>query len=131
MSFFLTVPQKNVAIIERFGKFNRILQPGLQFKIPLAERVPYLLSLKEEVYDIDLQTAITRDNVKIGVSTVLYYKITDPVKACYEVKNPVNALEQLAKVAMRSEIGRIDLDRTFEERDNLNNRIRMTLNDTC
>ena len=83
MSFFLTVPQKNVAIIERFGKFNRILQPGLQFKIPLVERVPYLLSLKEEVYDIDLQTAITRDNVKIGVSTVLYYKITDPVKACY------------------------------------------------
>ena len=90
-----------------------------------------MLSLKEEVYDIDLQTAITRDNVKIGVSTVLYYKIIDPVKACYEVKNPVNALEQLAKVAMRSEIGRIDLDRTFEERDNLNNRIRMTLNDTC
>jgi regulator of protease activity HflC (stomatin/prohibitin superfamily) len=126
---FVLVPQQNVMICERFGRFVRIMQPGFQFKWPIIEFVSYHHSLKEQVLGIDSQTAITKDNVKIKIDGVLYYKITDPKKASYEVAHPINALSLLAQTSMRSEIGRIDLDRTFLERESLNANIKEALNE--
>jgi len=82
---FVLVPQQNVMVCERFGRFVRVMQPGFQFKWPLLEFVAYHHSLKEQVVSIDSQTAITKDNVKIKIDGVLYFKITDPVKASYEI----------------------------------------------
>lgn len=93
---FALVPQQNVLIIERFGKYVRQMPSGIHFKIPFAEAIAYQHSLKEQVIDIDSQTAITRDNVKIKIDGVLYYKITDPFKASYAVAEPIRALSLLA-----------------------------------
>lgn len=89
------------------------MESGLQFKIPLFEAVAFHHSLKEQVLNVDSQTAITNDNVKIKIDGILYFKISDPTKASYEVANPIKALSLLAQTSMRSEIGKIDLDRTF------------------
>ena len=94
--FFVLTHQQEAKIIERFGKFYRILSPGFNFKIPFIVEVSYHHSLKEQVIDIDGQTAITKDNVKIKIDGVLYFKITDPYKASYAVNNPVNAIALLA-----------------------------------
>ena len=128
IGFFVMTHQQEAKILERFGKFYRILQPGLAFKLPLFDEVSYHHSLKEQVIDIDGQTAITKDNVKIKIDGVLYFKITDPYKASYAVNKPVNAISLLAQTSMRSEIGKLVLDRTFEERDSLNSSIKMSLN---
>lgn len=85
LSFFVLVPQQNVMVLERFGRLHRLLQPGLSFKWPFVEYIAYHHSLKEQVMDIDSQTAITKDNVKIRIDGVLYYKINDAKKASYEV----------------------------------------------
>ena len=128
IGFFVMTHQQEAKILERFGKFYRILQPGLSFKLPLFDEVSYHHSLKEQVIDIDGQTAITKDNVKIKIDGVLYFKITDPYKASYAVNKPVNAISLLAQTSMRSAIGKLVLDRTFEERDSLNSSIKMSLN---
>lgn len=129
LSPFVLVPQQNVMVLERFGKFVRVLQPGFQLKWPLIELISYHHSLKEQVLGIDSQTAITKDNVKIKIDGVLYFKITDPVKASYEVSQPIRAISLLAQTSMRSEIGRLELDRTFLERESLNASIKQSLND--
>jgi regulator of protease activity HflC (stomatin/prohibitin superfamily) len=116
-------------VLERFGRFIKTLEPGLNFKIPVVDFVSYHHSLKEQVLAIDSQTAITKDNVKIKIDGVLYFKITDPYKASYEVSQPIRALSLLAQTSMRGEIGRIDLDRTFLERENLNAQIKASLNE--
>lgn len=128
-NLFVFVPQQNVMILERFGRFVKILQPGLQFKMPFIDFISYHHSLKEQVLAIDSQTAITKDNVKIKIDGVMYFKITDPYKSSYEVSQPIRALSLLAQTSMRSEIGRIELDRTFLERDNLNSHIKASLNE--
>lgn len=110
---FVTVAQNHRAIVERLGKFHSILEPGLNWKIPFFDRVAYRHSLKESVLDIEHQTAITKDNVKINISGVLYYKVTDAYKAAYEVSEPFKAMSMLAQTSMRSEIGLLELDRTF------------------
>jgi len=125
---FCLVPQQNVMVIERNGRFDRIMSAGLQFKIPIIEQVAYIHSLKEQVLDIDSQTAITRDNVKIKIDGVLYYRITDPKLASYNVSRPVRAVSLLAQTSMRGEMGKLILDDTFVERENLNHRIRSALN---
>jgi regulator of protease activity HflC (stomatin/prohibitin superfamily) len=111
------------------GKFCKLLQSGINFKIPFLDYVAYQHSLKEFVVNVDSQNAITRDNVKLWIDGVLYYKITDPQKASYHISNPLQAIIFLAQTSMRSEIGKMELDRTFEEREKLNFSVRTQLNE--
>lgn len=127
-SIFVLTHQQEAKILERFGKFYKILQPGFAFKVPFMDEVSYHHSLKEQVIDINDQTAITKDNVKVKIDGVLYFKIMDAYKASYSVNNPINAIALLAQTSMRSEIGRLILDRTFEERESLNSNIKFNLN---
>ena len=126
---FVMVPQKNVYMIEKLGKFSRVMEAGLNFKIPIMESVAYHHSMKEQVLAIDQQSAITRDNVKIKIDGILYFQIKDAYKASYHVNEPIRALSLLAQTSMRSEIGKLLLDKTFEERESLNISIQSALND--
>ena len=96
LGFFVLTHHQETKILERFGRFSRIIHPGFTVKVPFIEEVSYHHSLKEQVIIIDGQTAITKDNVKIKIDGVLYFKITDPYKASYAVNNPINAISQLA-----------------------------------
>lgn len=122
------VPQQEAWIIEKLGKFDRKLEPGLNILIPYLERVAYKHSLKEEAMDVHEQTAITRDNVSLLIDGVLYIRIIDPIAASYGVANPIYALTQLAQTTMRSEIGKLSMDATFEERERLNVNIVSSIN---
>ena len=126
---FVLTHEMEVKIIERFGRYAKTLNSGFSFRIPFIEEVSYHHSLKEQVIDIDGQTAITKDNVKIKIDGVLFFKISDAYKASYAVTDPVNALSLLAQTSMRSEIGKLVLDRTFEERNSLNAHIKHSLNE--
>ena len=112
------------------GKFSKVLDAGLNFKIPFLDAVPYQISMKEQVLEIKNQNAITKDNVKLQIDGILYYKIESAERACYNVNTPVRALALLAQTAMRSEIGLLDLDTTFKERELLNTNIRTHLEHT-
>ena len=114
------VPQNRAYVIERFGKYKGTLTAGLNFIVPFIDRVSYNQSLKEQAYDVPSQSAITKDNIALSVDGVLYLKILDAYKASYGVEDYAFAVTQLAQTTMRSEIGKIDLDKTFEERDALN-----------
>ncbi len=117
------VPQKIVFIVERLGKYHATLDAGFHILIPFFDRVAYKHSLKEMVIDVPPQSCITKDNIGVEVDGILYIQIVDPVKASYGIDNYIFASTQLAQTTMRSEIGRIDLDRTFEERDKINQEI--------
>lgn len=125
---FIVSPQKSALVIERFGKYHKILDPGLNWIIPFVDRVAYRHSLKEEAISIPNQTAITQDNVTISIDGVLYMKIEDPYAASYGIGDAVYALIQLAQTTMRSEIGKLSLDKTFAERDVLNQAIVAAIN---
>jgi regulator of protease activity HflC (stomatin/prohibitin superfamily) len=114
------VPQNRAIVVERFGKFNKTMVAGLNVLFPFIDKVAYNLSLKEHAYDVPSQAAITKDNISLVVDGVLYLKLLDAYKASYGVDNYVYAVTQLAQTTMRSEIGKIDLDKTFEERESLN-----------
>ncbi|MCZ6901875.1 MAG: paraslipin [Rickettsia endosymbiont of Ixodes persulcatus] len=114
------VPQQQAWVVEKLGKFDKVLQPGLNLLIPVIQRVAYKHTLKEEAIDVNAQTAISNDNVTLSIDGVLYVKIIDPTAASYGVNNPYYAITQLAQTTMRSEIGKLPLDRTFEEREALN-----------
>ncbi|WP_016916641.1 SPFH domain-containing protein [Rickettsia honei] len=114
------VPQQQAWVVEKLGKFDKVLQPGLNLLIPFIQRVAYKHTLKEEAIDVTAQTAISNDNVTLSIDGVLYVKIIDPMAASYGVNNPYYAITQLAQTTMRSEIGKLPLDRTFEERETLN-----------
>ncbi|KAJ3141917.1 hypothetical protein HK100_005571 [Physocladia obscura] len=122
------VPQASVYIVERFGKFHKILDPGLAILIPFIDRIRYVQSLKENAVEIPTQTAITQDNVTLEIDGVLYYKIEDPYKASYGVENAEFAVSQLAQTTMRAEIGQLSLDRTLAERTQLNHNIVNAIN---
>lgn len=122
------VPQQESWVLERLGKFNRLLNPGLSFIIPFVDVVAYKHSLKEQVLDVNSQSAISNDNVSLKIDGVLYIKIMDPAAASYGVSNPYYAVIQLAQTTMRSEIGKLTLEKTFEERDTLNANIVFAIN---
>jgi regulator of protease activity HflC (stomatin/prohibitin superfamily) len=107
-------------VVERFGRFQKVLEPGLQFLIPVMHKVRYVFSLKEEALMVPSQAAVTRDNVSINIDGVLYVKVVDAERAAYGVEDPHFAITQLAQTTMRSEIGKLTLDETFLERDRLN-----------
>lgn len=117
------VPQKTVFIIERLGKYHATLEAGFHLLIPFLDKVAYKHSLKEMVFDVPPQTCITKDNIAVEVDGILYMMIADPVKASYGVTNYAFASVQLAQTTMRSEIGKIELDKTFEEREKINSEI--------
>lgn len=123
------VPQNRAYIIERFGKFQSTKEAGLHFILPIIDRVAADRSLKEQVVDVPSQSAITRDNISLAVDGVLYFRILDPYKATYGVDNYVFAVTQLAQTTMRSELGKIELDKTFEEREQLNTSIVSQINE--
>ncbi len=117
------VPEQEAWIVEQFGKFRRTLGSGLHVVVPVAQRIAYRHLLKEEVIDVEPQICITNDNVQVTVDGILYLKVIDPVKASYGIESYRYATAQLAKTTMRSEIGKLVLDRTFSERDALNDAI--------
>lgn len=125
------VPQQEAWIVERLGRFDRKLEPGLNILVPYLENVRYRHSLKEEAVDVPEQAGITRDNVTLTLDGVLYVRIVDPVAASYGVNNPIYAVALLAQTTMRSEIGKLTLDRTFEERENLNANIVRAINEAA
>ena len=117
------VPQQQAWVVERLGKFSEILQPGLNLIIPFFERVAYVHSLKEVPLDVPEQVCITRDNTQLGVDGILYYQVVDPRLASYGSSNYITAIVQLAQTTLRSEIGKMELDKTFESRDVINRQI--------
>ena len=117
------VPQKTVYIIERLGKYSRTLEAGFHILVPFIDRIAYKHSLKEFAMDVPSQACITKDNIQVEVDGILYYQIVDPVKASYGVNDYAFASVQLAQTTMRSEVGKIELDRTFEEREKINGEI--------
>lgn len=114
------VPQNQAFVVERFGKYNKTMVAGLNVLLPFVDKVAYNQSLKEHAFDVPSQGAITKDNISLVVDGVLYIKLLDPYKASYGVDHYIYAVTQLAQTTMRSEIGKIDLDKTFEERESLN-----------
>jgi len=114
------VPQKSAFIVERLGKYSQTLEAGFHLLFPFIDRVSYKHSLKEVAVDVPSQTCITKDNIAVEVDGVLYLQVVDPSKASYGIENYMFASTQLAQTTMRSEIGKLDLDRTFEERVAIN-----------
>ncbi len=116
----VVVPQQSAFVVERLGKFSRKLDAGFHILVPFLERIAYRHTLKEQAVDIAEQICITKDNVQVGVDGVLYLQVLDPARASYGIGNYMFAIAQLAQTTLRSEIGKIDLDRTFEERSTIN-----------
>ncbi len=117
---FKIVPQQHAWVVERLGKYDRTLTPGLKFIVPFVERVAYRHSLKEVPLDVPSQVCITRDNTQLQVDGIIYFQVTDPMRASYGSSNYQFAITQLAQTLLRSVIGKMELDKTFEERDAIN-----------
>lgn len=121
------VPQRQAFVVERLGKYNRTLDAGFYFLIPFVDKVAYRHSLKEVAIDVPSQMCITKDNISIEIDGVLYMQVLDPKKASYGIDNYFFASSQLAQTTLRSEIGKLELDKTFEERDSINGNIILAL----
>jgi len=128
-SSIIFVPQNRAYLIERFGKYQSTREAGLNFLIPFIDRIGADRSLKEQAVDVPSQSAITRDNISLSVDGVLYFRVLDPYKASYGVDDYVFAVTQLSQTTMRSELGKMELDKTFEERDVLNTNIVAAINE--
>ena len=114
------VPQQHAWVVERLGKYNGTLTPGLNFLVPFVDKVAYKHLLKEVPLDIPSQVCITRDNTQLQVDGILYFQVTDAMRASYGSSNYIVAISQLAQTSLRSVIGKLELDKTFEERDIIN-----------
>ncbi len=124
-------PQQHAWIVERLGRYDRTLSPGLNFIVPFVDRVAYKHSLKEIPLDVPSQVCITKDNTQLTVDGVLYFQVTDPMRASYGSSNYIVAITQLAQTTLRSVIGRLELDRTFEERDYINSSVVTALDEAA
>ncbi len=120
---FIIVPGNQSLVKERLGKFNKILNPGFHFLVPIFDRIAYRHDIREQVLDIPGQTCITKDNIQVEVDGVVYLKVMDVEKASYGIENYQRASVNLAQTTMRSEIGKMDLDQTFSEREKINENI--------
>jgi len=123
------VPQQSAYVVERLGKFHVVLHAGVTYIFPFMDRVAYKHTLKEQTIDIPEQVCITRDNVQVGVDGVVFIQVFDPQMASYGISNYLFSITQLAQTTMRSEVGKIDLDKTFEERSTINSSIVTAIND--
>ena len=117
------VPQQNAWVVERLGKFSRILEPGLQLIVPVMDRIAYRHSLKEVPLDVPEQICITKDNTQLTVDGIIYFQVIDPKLASYGSSDYIQAITQLAQTALRSVVGKMELDRTFESRDEINHHV--------
>lgn len=127
----VVVPQRSNFIIERLGKYSRTLDSGFHILIPFIDKLAYRHTLKEEVIDVDRQECVTKDNIQVGVNGVLYLQVIDAQKASYGIQNYRYAAAQLAQTTMRSVIGQIDLDKTFEERAKINEEVVKVVDDAA
>jgi len=123
------VPQQSAWVVERWGRYHTTLQPGLNIIVPFVDRIAYRHSLKEVPLDVPEQVCITRDNTQLGVDGILYFQVTDPRLASYGTSDYINAITQLAQTTLRSEIGKMELDKTFESRDEINRQIVQVLDE--
>ncbi len=125
------VPQRSQYVIERLGKYSKSIKAGLHILIPFIDKVAYRRSLKEEVMDIPAQSCITRDNVSVTIDGVLYIRVIDAMKSSYGIENYYIAASQLAQTSLRSAIGKIDLDKTFEERETINSSVVLAVDEAA
>jgi len=125
------VPQQNAWIVERLGKYHGTLTPGLNILVPFVDRLAYKHSLKEIPLDVPSQVCITKDNTQLTVDGILYFQITDAMRASYGSSNYIVAITQLAQTTLRSVIGRMELDRTFEERETINHAVVQALDEAA
>ena len=123
------VKQSTSRVVERLGKFNRVLNSGVHFIIPIVERTSPVISLKENVADFDPQSVITKDNVTMQIDTVVYYQVTDPKLFAYGVERPMNAIENLTATTLRNIVGELELDETLTSRDTVNAKMRLILDE--
>src|SRR4051812_25347868 len=119
----IVVPQQSAFVVERLGRYSGTLNAGFHILMPYVDVIRYRHSLKEIAIDIPAQVCITRDNVQVGVDGILYLKVLNPERASYGISDYIFAISQLAQTTLRSEVGKIDLDRTFEERTNINSQV--------
>ena len=123
------VPQARAGVVERLGRYSRTLEPGLTLIVPFIDRVKPLIDLREQVVTFPPQPVITEDNLVVGIDTVIYFTVTDPRAATYEVANPLQAIEQLTVTTLRNVIGGMTLEETLTSRDNINNQLRAVLDE--
>src|SRR6058998_3471208 len=123
------VPQARAGIVERLGRYSRTLDPGLTLIVPFIDRVKPLIDLREQVVSFPPQPVITEDNLVVGIDTVIYFTVTDPKAATYEVANPLQAIEQLTVTTLRNVIGGLTLEETLTSRDNINSQLRVVLDE--
>ena len=114
------VPQARAGIVERFGKYKTTLQPGLNIVTPFVDRVRYVIDLREQVVSFPPQPVITEDNLVVSIDTVIYFQVTDPVAATYEIANYIPAIEQLTMTTLRNIVGGMDLEQTLTSREDIN-----------
>ena len=128
---FTVVPQQEAYVVERWGRYYKTLTPGLRWLVPFMDRIAYKHTLKEIPLDVPSQVCITRDNTQLTVDGIIYFQVTDPQLASYGSSNYVIAITQLAQTTLRSVIGRMELDKTFEERDDINRTVEAALDEAA
>src|SRR5436305_4953176 len=123
------VPQARAGVVERLGRFHRVLEPGLSIVVPFADRVRPLVDLREQVVSFPPQPVITEDNLVVNIDSVIYYGVTDPKAATYEIANYIQAIEQLTVTTLRNVIGGLTLEQTLTSRDEINSQLRSVLDE--
>jgi len=124
------IPQARAGVVERLGRYNRTLNPGLSLLVPVADRVRQLVDLREQVVSFPPQPVITEDNLVVNIDTVIYFQVTDPKAATYEIANFIQGIEQLVVTTLRNVIGGMDLETTLTSRDQINGQLRGVLDET-